>query len=266
MILSGLLLPMDERIRRRRRSVKWERGRGRRTALFLASVMVLGVVAFFSLRSTDVFAVKRIVAVGADQVTREQIEDLTRGVMGESMLSLSTRSIEEGLLALPYVSAVRVHRSFPNTLEIDVLEHRPVARLQTTAGAIWVVGDDGRVLEAGGGPQFAALPLLLPDSSFRVELGEVVPAAVANVLPLAVMVGGEGLCSQLPALAGIAVSTGGCVTLVLEDGGELRLGAPDRLDQKIGVALGIVRQCVAQGRVIEYVDASVVDRVAVKAK
>lgn len=129
-----------------------------------------------------------------------------------------------------------------------------------------MVADDGRVLEGVSGGQFADLPLLVPDASFAVQVGETVPAAIAEVLPLAVMVRSDELRAELPELAEIAVSAGGCAVLVLEGGGELRLGAPERLDQKLGVALSIVRQCLAQGRVVEYVDASVVDRVAVKAK
>ena len=71
---------------------------------------------------------------------------------------------------------------------------------------------------------------------------------------------------SLPAIAKIAVSAAGCAALVLKDGGELRLGTPDGLEQKLGVAVDIVKKWLAQGRLIEYIDASVADRVAVKAK
>jgi cell division septal protein FtsQ len=225
-----------------------------------------GVAAFLWLRSTDVFAVRRITATGAQQVTEEQIAAITAGSIGDSLLALSTSSVQEALLALPYVESVKIHRAFPSTLEIELVEYRPVARLQTDTGQTWLVSDDGSALEDSGGAQFSDLPLVVTDTPFSVVAGVRLPAAVADVVPLAVLVRSDEMTDRLPAVARIVVSAAGCAALVLEGGGELRLGTPERLDQKLGVALDIVEQCLAQGRLIEYVDASVADRVAVKAK
>ena len=49
---------MDERLRKRRKAVRWESRRGRRTALFLAGVLLVVLVAFLVLRSTGAFAVQ----------------------------------------------------------------------------------------------------------------------------------------------------------------------------------------------------------------
>jgi cell division septal protein FtsQ len=213
-----------------------------------------------------VFAVKKITATGVERVSAEQIADVTAGVTGQSLLSLSTKAVEKSLLALPYVQSAAVHRCFPNTLEIELVEYEPVARMQGDGGEVWVVSDSGRVLQGTDASQFPDLPLLVPDSSFFVAAGEQVPAAVADTLPLAVLLQAEEIRAQLPALARIAVSAAGCAVVVLEGGGELRLGDPVGLDHKLDVALDIVRQCLAEGRQIEYIDASVADRVAVKAK
>jgi cell division septal protein FtsQ len=93
-----------------------------------------------------------------------------------------------------------------------------------------------------------------------------VPTVVADVLPLAVLLQTDEIRAQLPGLTRIGVSAAGCAVLVLEGGGEVRLGDPIRLEQKLRVAVDIVQQCLAEGRQIEYIDASVADRVAVKAK
>ena len=68
---------MDERIRSRRRSVRLERRRGRRTVLFLAGLLLCCVAAFLVLRSTDVFAVKRVTVSGTDKITKDQIAGIT---------------------------------------------------------------------------------------------------------------------------------------------------------------------------------------------
>jgi cell division septal protein FtsQ len=257
---------MDERIRKRRRSVRLERGRGRRATVFLVVLLLCALAAYLSLRSTDVFAVTRVTATGAEQTAKGQIAAITAGAIGDSLLSLSTDSIREALLGLPYVESAEVHRGFPNTLEIELAEYEPVARLQVNGGDTWLVSDSGKVLEGAEGGRFSDLPLVVPDSWFSVIVGEQVPAAIADALPLAALVRGDEMRSRLPVLARIAVSAAGCATLVLKDGGVLRLGTPEGLDRKLGVAVDIVQQCLKQGRIIEYIDASVADRVAVKAK
>jgi cell division septal protein FtsQ len=246
--------------------VKWERGRGRRTLVYLIVLGLCAIVAFLWLRSTDVFDVRVVTARGTEHITKGEIASITSEVMGESLLSVSTDAIEEALLALPYVESAAVHRGFPNTLEIEVVECSPVARLQGEEGEVWLLSDSGRALEGADASDFLDLPLLVIDGSLSVTPGGGLPALVRGVLPLAVAVRTDDLRTRLPALKEIAISAAGCVTLVLEGGGEVRLGSSDELERKLAVAVDVVQQCLAQDKVIEYVDASVVDRVAVKAK
>ncbi len=263
--LAGIPAPMDERIRRRRRSVRLERRRGHRTALLLLGVLLCSAAAFLVLRSTDVFAVKRITATGADQVTEEQIASVTAGVMGRSLLTISTSEVKQALLGLPCVEAVEVTRGFPNTLEIELAEYRPVARI-VIGGSTSLISDTGKVLDAIGPLGVSELPLLVPDASYLISVGEKLPQALFDVLPLVEYLMSEEMRAKVPNVKQIAISAAGCAALVLEDGGELRLGTPEHIEQKLGVALDIVQKCLAQGRLIEYVDASVANRVAVKAK
>jgi cell division septal protein FtsQ len=260
--LAGFPPPMDERIRGRRRSVRMESRRGRRTALFLAGLLLCCVAAFLVLRSTDVFAVKRITASGTDKITEEQIADITSGAVGQSLLSLSTDGIRKALLELPYVESVEVIRAFPDTLQVKLVEYRPIARVQAGESTTYLVSDTGKVLEDDDPTQLPDLPLLAPDSSFVVAVGQYVPAAVADVLPLVEYVQSDDMRARLPAIAKIAVSA----ALVLKEGGELRLGTPSGLQEKLDVAADIAQKWLAQGRLIEYIDASVANRVAVKAK
>ena len=82
--------PMDERLRKRRQSVRWQRGRGRRTVLLLGALVVCSTVAFLWLRSSDVFDVRRITATGIGTITQDQLAEITSPALGESLLSLST--------------------------------------------------------------------------------------------------------------------------------------------------------------------------------
>ena len=229
-------------------------------------LLLSSAVAFFWLRSTDIFDVRVIAATGAERITKGQVADITSEVVGESLLSISTEAIKEALLALPYVESAEVHRGFPNTLEIEVVECEPVARLQTEGGEMWLVSDGGKVLEGADPTGLPELPLLALEGSLAIAPGERLPAVVADVVPLAVALQADDVRARLPALEKIAVSAAGCSALVLADGGEVRLGSADGLAEKLAVAVDIVQQCLADGKVIEYIDASVAGRIAVKAK
>ncbi|OFV82807.1 MAG: hypothetical protein A2W26_06655 [Acidobacteria bacterium RBG_16_64_8] len=174
--------------------------------------------------------------------------------------------MEKALRALPYVESAEVHRGFPNTLQIELREYQPVARLQDDQGEVWLVSDSGKALAGTQAAHFPDLPLVVPDIGVAVKAGQEVPVAIGDILPLAAYVLGDDVSGRLPALARITVSAAGCAALVLEGGGELRLGDSEGLEGKLNVALDLVQQCLAQGRSIEYIDASVAGRVAVKAK
>jgi hypothetical protein len=265
-VVVGSLSPMDDRIRKRRRAVKWERSRGRRTLVFLVLLAVGLTAAFVWSRSSEAFAVKRVSATGAERVTAAQIAAVTAGAVGRNLLALSTGAIEKALRALPYVEYAEVHRAFPDTLEIELTEYQPVARLQDSGGEVWLVSDTGRILAGTQAAHFPDLPLLVPDIGVAVKAGQKVPAAIGEILPLAAFVLSEEVRGRLPGLAQITVSAAGCAALVMEGGGELRLGDPEGVERKLSIALDLVQRCLAEGRLIDYIDASVPGRVAVKAK
>ena len=255
---------MDRRVRARRATVGRERGR-RRAAFALIIVAVIGCTALFLwLRASDVFAVKRVTATETAHVAVEQIQEATVEARGVSLLRLSTAGIVAELSALPYVRTVEVHRRFPNTLEVEIVEYAPAAGVRTSSGETWLVAEDGRVLQKDGGTK---LPLIVAAGEVSFAPGECLPATIADALPLAkLMVERSAVTAGLPAMHHIAVSTGGDLTVVFEGGTELRLGPPQELEQKLMVSESIIEQHLKDGRSLLYVDASVPDRVAVKAQ
>jgi cell division protein FtsQ len=255
---------MDRRVRARRRTVGRQRGR-RRAAFALIIVAVIGCGALFLwLRSSDVFAVERIIATQTEHVAIEEIHRATADARGVSLLRLSTAGIVAELSALPYVRTVQVHRRFPNTLEVEIGEYAPEARVRTSAEETWLVAEDGRILEKAAG---AELPLIVATGEVSLAPGEYLPATIAGALPLAdLMVERNAVSVSLPLMHHIAVSNGGDLTVVFDGGTELRLGYPQELEQKLIVFESIIEQHLKDGEGLLYVDASVPDRVAVKAQ
>ena len=214
----------------------------------MVAVIVVAIACaalFLWLRSSDVFAVKRVTATATEHVTIEEIYEATAAARGVSLLRLSTEQIEAELSDLPYARSVEVHRRFPDTLEVELVECMPVARVRTGSGQIWSVAEDGRVLELADRPN---LPLIVAEDEISPVPGENLPEMLTGALSLAQLLATEDLPETLPALGHIAVSTGGELTILFKDGTELRLGEPQELEQKLTVAASIIEQYLRDGR------------------
>lgn len=258
--------PMDKKVQQRRRLVTRERGRRRAGLIFVFVLAVVAVVAFLWLRSSSVFAVDTVTAQVTQHVTQKQIADAVADVRGESLLKVSTSSIEKSLAGLPYVRSIHVYRKFPNGLDIRIEEYQPVARVRGGDGKPWLVADDGRLLEKAGDATQTALPLIVAAEAFTAKAGEVIPQAALGAIPVAQILEQADIASRLPGVDHISVAQGGGVVVVLQGGTELRLGDPTDLKQKMMVAADLIQKYSRDGKVLEYVDTSAGDRVAVKAK
>jgi cell division protein FtsQ len=257
---------MDEKIRDRRRSVNRQRGRRRGGLVLVAVLLLVAVALFLWLRSSDVFAVKRITATATQRTTEQQICGLTSVALGASLLTLSTGAIEEALLTLPYIRSAEVYRRFPDTLDARLVEYEPVARLRVETGATWLVAENGRALEKVSPPRGSGLPLVVAGGALTPVVGETVPGPIVDALQVVSLLKTDDIRERMPAVERIVVSAAGTIAVVLKGGSELRLGDATELEHKLMVAIDRIQQYLRDGRRIEYVDLTVPERVAVKAE
>jgi cell division protein FtsQ len=257
---------MDDRIRDRRRSVRQGRGRRRAIPIIVLIILVAAGGTFLWLRSSSVFAVKTVTATATERITREDIAGATAPAVGVSLLRVSTGEVKKALAALPYVRSVEVYRDFPNTLEIELVEYEPLARVQASEGNVWLVSDDGRVLERVTPPRGYSLPLVIPAMSITLELGTQAPGEIIAALPVVRELLSGDVADKLPDVKQVDVNAAGEVGLTLADGSQLRLGTTDDLEQKLNAAVDAIERYVKDGKQWEYVDVSVPTRPAVKPK
>lgn len=253
---------MNKKIRDRRRDINRQRGRRRASLVLLGVLVLIALGCFVWLRSSDVFAVKRVTANPTAHVTAEEIQLVARDAIGENLLRLSTKHLKEELLSLPYVRTAEVYRRFPDTLHVRIEEYEPVARVRLGEDT-WVVASEGWVLERALPSHEERLPLVVADLSMQVRAGSQVPESVRQALELTALFGEAQDTVDLPAPKYISVSPAGWVTLVFQDGSEARLGEPNDLDRKLRVVSKIIKEYLRQGRQLQYVDVSVPDRAAV---
>lgn len=254
---------MDKKVRERRKAIHRERGR-RRGSIVLAVIVVLVLIgAFFWLRASSVFAVRMIVSTKLTHVSSQTISQATSIAMGQGLLELDTGHVRDRLLSIPYIKSVDFNRKFPHTLEVKLEEYRAAANVRATDGGVWVVTIGGKVLEKRSD---AALPLFATEAQLTLNAGVNLPVYLVKSLAVATILADKSTAGSIPAVAQINVSQTGEATIVLGDGSQIRLGECEKLNQKLRVASAIIEQYSRDGKHFLYIDASVPDKVAVKAK
>jgi cell division protein FtsQ len=205
-------------------------------SLVLTFVLVAGVfAAFWAARASSVFAVERVDVRGAPPNVAREVERVTRGLVGTSLLGVDAAAVEGKVRSLPSVAAASVDRAFPHTLVVKVAPVWPVAVARRGDDA-WLVSGSNRVIGAVDVRAEPRLPRLWLPRKVGVEVGRTLPASYeAATRTLA------GLRDvRMPGRVKAVRATRGELTVVLHDGLEIQLGDPTDLMLKLAVAARVV--------------------------
>ena len=116
------------------------------TAALVALIVAIPVALFLWGRTSDSFAVKRVVVSGERRLPKREVRRLlTARFEGENLFTIGAGDVRSTLSRYPYVAGVDVDRDFPDTLRIRLTEHEPAA-LVLGNGAWYVLSSEGRVL------------------------------------------------------------------------------------------------------------------------
>jgi cell division protein FtsQ len=188
----------------------------------ILTVIALGFASWTGTGS-ELFAIQEVNVTGADELAPREVERLSGVQAGQNILRLSTDEVAARIAASPWVAGVRVSRSLPSTVKIELVERRPVGWLADPVGRV-AVAADGVVLERlpsepSDLPALGAwsAPLTAWDRPANLE----VTLGVAASLRGSVL----GRISEV-------TTEGGDVFLGLREGGEVRYGAPVELEEK----------------------------------
>lgn len=228
----------------------------RSLGLAAAVVGALGLL-YLAARETPLFAVRELDVTGAPPGVREAVRKAARPFLGESLVALDADEVRRRLEAIPTVRSLRVDRAFPNTLRIAVAPERPLALLRSGKGT-WLVSDRGRVMqELGRGRAARTRPRISIGRGTPVELGGLLESASVRVALRAL----RRVPDDFPARIRSAWVQQDTVTFVLSGGAELRLGAPDALALKLGVARRVLPTLTQEERRdLAYLDVTVPQR------
>ena len=216
--------------------------------------LVAAIAGYQVLKASSVFAVRSIVVHGGSPALDAQVRAAMAGqVAGRNLLAVSTSPLENALLRMPYVKAVRVDRAFPNTLAISVVPEHPALVAQSGKSA-WLVASDGRVLGPARHPRH--LPRAILPNHVALTVG-----SVAGDLDLSVALRAlretAAFTRHVGGLKQILSQPNLPLTIVLRRGLQVRLGTPDQLGVKLEVAGRVLgRMTSTERRSLAYVDVS----------
>lgn len=143
---SARVLPFRRRqfsARRRRRS-PW-------IALlraFVTAVLVVGgpVALGFWVWNSAYFRLHRVDVVGCQRVSESWVRGATAGALGERLLGLRLKPLQQALAADPWVAGVALQKELPDGLRIVISEREPAGLLRDEDGRLSYVDAKGTII------------------------------------------------------------------------------------------------------------------------
>jgi cell division protein FtsQ len=237
---------IEPRLRARRVAVLREQGRRRlRVMVTLAGLLALAAAAWLIVQS-PLLDVEHVGVSGTRDLTEADVRGAAGVAVGDALLLVDTGDVERRVEAVPGVVEAHVRRHLPDGVRISIVERPPVAWARRAPDRIALVDGSGRVVSNVAEPP-AGMPELTGVTRLPPAGGVIAPATGASVL--------ERIPGALRVRTTGVLLAEGQATLRLDDGVEVRLGAPRAVGEKGRTALAVL--AAAAGQPIAYVDVRV---------
>ncbi|MBI5494232.1 MAG: FtsQ-type POTRA domain-containing protein [Deltaproteobacteria bacterium] len=155
--------------RRRTRRSPWRKVlKAFQLGLAFSAAVGSGLLAYRLVREQEYLVVKKVEVTGTEQVGAEEVLDYAQVPMGASLYRVNTESIQRAVLRHPHLASAMVQRVPPQTIAINVTEHRPVATVAVGNG-VYVVNQDARMFRRTQAGEAMDLPVVtgIPRDHFQ---------------------------------------------------------------------------------------------------
>lgn len=207
--------------RRRKNNRRRRRGRFR----FLYKLLsMLAICAVIVLALTMFFKVNTIKISGENRYTQQEILNASGVKTGDNLFLLNKYEIANKLLEkLPYIEEVRINRTLPSTLLIDVTECDFTLAV-TQNGTVWLVSAGGKIVDSCTSDQTKKLPvidgcqLLAPSVGSKIAFATKYKTQQASLLALLAALEDAALTQQVN-----AIHLGSTTELTMEFAGRFKV-------------------------------------------
>jgi cell division protein FtsQ len=132
-----------------------------RTAAAAALSALLGFAAWEAYRwasATPTFALREIHFTGVEHARESELVQRSGLKLGENLFKVDLLLASRGIESHPWISAARLTRHWPHSIEINVQEHRAAALVQ--AGGLYALDDEGRLFKRASPDDQLDLPIV----------------------------------------------------------------------------------------------------------
>lgn len=208
-----------------------------------ATIALLGIfiIAAFVIGNT-VFAVRTIVVEGNNAIADQEVIAASGISPGDSMFSIDTLAVRDGINANRYLRYQSLWRDFPNRIILRVSEHSPHATL-TFMGMLVMLDSEGAVLDQTAQIEIELdVPMVTGMQVDAVRIGEPIVStisgqtqAVASVLD---ELSAQNVTGQISELNVASLDN---LYLITIDGLQVMLGDVHQLREKINIMNGFLQ-------------------------
>lgn len=188
--------------------------------------------------ASDRWPVRWIEITAPEQrVSAEQIRARLRNHLQRGFFSLDLRHMVQQLEALSWVASAHIQRSWPDTIKVNIREHRPVAYWNERE----LISDHGVLFAADAANVIRELPRLSGPPQRRDEVLRQWLAWRDQLLPIGI------------GIASVQLSERGSWLLQLDNGSQVALGR-EALAQRMQRLLAVWPQLRSGGQLPQYID------------
>ncbi|MEU4832773.1 FtsQ-type POTRA domain-containing protein [Streptosporangium sp. NPDC023615] len=201
----------------------------RPAVLFLLTVAVVGIAAWLVFFS-PVLGVREIQVAGNAGLSAEQVRRAAQVVGGMPLATVDVAEVRARVAAIPQVESVKVSRTWPDTLRVEIVEREPVATVPT-GGRSALMDRHGVVIEVRD-----VAPPILPVLRV-VRPGPRDPATMAGLTVITALPG--DLARRVAEVLAPSAET---VSLRLKDGRSIVWGGGDRPADKAKILVTLLER------------------------
>ncbi|HMK12834.1 MAG TPA: FtsQ-type POTRA domain-containing protein [Acidimicrobiales bacterium] len=227
---------MDPRLRQRRIDVRRAEGRRRLRRLMIGFGAVATVALAWGFTYSTFLDVDHVVVRGESHTTETDIRAAAAIGRGQPMVYIDTGAARRRVESLPWVARAEVHRDFPGTVRIDVVERVPVVATAIPAGGWRLFDAEGHAVGDASGLPPGIIAMSGPTPP--VAVGAEVSAAELAAIDAAVSMP-QSLKQRVGA---VALAKDGTIDLQLAPEGTIHLGSPVDLPAKYLAAVAVLDQ------------------------
>lgn len=203
--------------------------------------MLMAVFCIAFLLTSGLFGIKTINVSGNERVSQQEIIRLSGLNYQQNVFRINTKETMKSIFQNPYVKKIKIRRSLPNVINIDIIERKPMV-LVPYAGSYLFVDQEGIVVEINSSIKDKELPVITGLKFNTFKLGEEIKLEnkeqLSGVIMLIKEIINTGINQEITEINTADILN---IKLITKSGIKINLGEASNIEKKLPMAKAIVQ-------------------------